>query len=370
MISRFRGGSATTGFVRGLKTATSYKSSVAVASRPVKSPAATRAMAPAATVRSGSGYSSARKSPAAGSGSSSSARYATAATSRSTRTATSRTKTAAAAPAATSAPAIDPAIFEGSSVGPSSGTIHSSKKSSSATPAEPLASNTIDSSGSASSAPPTFASSPTSTTSSAANSAATRNSSPHIDLAATNSWTEFDDSPVDEGVENGENWTRSFRGLGSEPFASHVTDTLLAELKPEEIEITPDGLLFLPEIRYRRVLNRAFGPGGWGLAPRSKTLVTAKSVSREYALICHGRLVAIARGEQDYFDPNGITTAMEGCKSNAMMRCCKDLGIASELWDPFFIRDFKTKYCEQKYFEKKRRMVWKRKDREWEYPYK
>jgi hypothetical protein len=44
------------------------------------------------------------------------------------------------------------------------------------------------------------------------------------------------------------------------------------------------------------------------------------------------RLVAIARGEQEYFDPNGIATATEACKSNALMRCCKDLGIASELW--------------------------------------
>ena len=44
------------------------------------------------------------------------------------------------------------------------------------------------------------------------------------------------------------------------------------------------------------------------------------------------RLVGIARGEQEYFDPNGIPTATEACKSNALMRCCKDLGIASELW--------------------------------------
>lgn len=180
----------------------------------------------------------------------------------------------------------------------------------------------------------------------------------------------FDDTPLDEGVENGENWTKSFKGLGSEPFSDRTTAILLSEIVAEEVEITPDGLLYLPEIRYRRILNRAFGPGGWGLAPRSQTLVTDKSVSREYALICHGRLVGIARGEQDYFDRNGITTAMEGCKSNAMMRCCKDLGIASELWDPVFIRNFKSKYCESKYFEKKRRMVWKRKDRDWEYPYK
>ena len=90
------------------------------------------------------------------------------------------------------------------------------------------------------------------------------------------------------------------------------------------------------------VLNRAFGPGGWGLAPRTESLVTSGQISREYGLICHGRLVSIARGEQDYFGgEEKLTTALEGCKSNALMRCCKDLGIASELWDPSFIRRWK-----------------------------
>lgn len=111
-------------------------------------------------------------------------------------------------------------------------------------------------------------------------------------------------------------------------------------------------MIYLPEIKYRRILNKAFGPGAWGLAPRSPTNVGPKVVSREYALICMGRcvivplppterrltqhapnsLVSIARGEQEYFDPSGIPTATESCKSNALMRCCKDLGIASELW--------------------------------------
>jgi len=36
-----------------------------------------------------------------------------------------------------------------------------------------------------------------------------------------------------------------------------------------DIEMKPDGMIYLPEIKYRRILNRAFGPGGWGLAPRS-----------------------------------------------------------------------------------------------------
>ena len=52
-------------------------------------------------------------------------------------------------------------------------------------------------------------------------------------------------------------------------------------------------MIYLPEIKYRRVLNQAFGPGGWGLAPRGETNVGPKMVSREYALVCYGRSVVL-----------------------------------------------------------------------------
>jgi hypothetical protein len=58
-------------------------------------------------------------------------------------------------------------------------------------------------------------------------------------------------------------------------------------------------------------------------------LLTGCSVGQEADVY---RLVSVARGEQEYFDPSGVPTATEACKSNALMRCCKDLGIASELW--------------------------------------
>ncbi|KAJ1648679.1 hypothetical protein IWQ61_009964, partial [Dispira simplex] len=81
-----------------------------------------------------------------------------------------------------------------------------------------------------------------------------------------------------------------------------------------------------------------------------------------------------ARGEQDYFDKEGIATAAEGGKSNALMRCCKDLGIASELWDPVFVRAFKEKYGVMEMAEhvtrKTKKLVWRRKDRNIEYPYR
>ncbi|KAG6334623.1 hypothetical protein ID866_4464 [Astraeus odoratus] len=170
-------------------------------------------------------------------------------------------------------------------------------------------------------------------------------------------------------------WSRSYYGLSTQAFPKEIADVLLAPIDGEDIEIKPDGLIYLPEIKYRRILNKAFGPGGWGLAPRTETNVGPRVVSREYALVCLGRLVGIARGEQEYFDPSGIPTATEACKSNALMRCCKDLGVASELWDPRFIRNFKDKHCVEVWGEhvttKKKKKLWRRKDQpKLDYPYK
>ena len=76
----------------------------------------------------------------------------------------------------------------------------------------------------------------------------------------------------------------------------------------------------------------------------------------------------------DYFSPEGIPTAVEGCKSNALMRCCKDLGVASELWDPRYIRKFVTEHVRDVFVEhvltKKRKKVYMRKDDEIRYPFK
>ncbi|OCH94285.1 mitochondrial genome maintenance MGM101 [Obba rivulosa] len=183
------------------------------------------------------------------------------------------------------------------------------------------------------------------------------------------------EQPVQSLGDTALDWSKSYHGLSQQPFSKEAAEILMAPVDPLDIEMKPDGLIYLPEIKYRRVLNKAFGPGGWGLAPRSETNVGPRIVSREYALVCLGRLVAIARGEQEYFEPNGIPTATEACKSNALMRCCKDLGVASELWDPRFIREFKAKYCVEVFAEhvptKKKKKLWRRKDQpKFDYPYK
>jgi hypothetical protein len=85
-------------------------------------------------------------------------------------------------------------------------------------------------------------------------------------------------------------------------------------------------------------------------------------------------LVSVARGEQDYFSPDGIPTATEGCRSNALVRCCKDLGIASELWDPRWIRKYKAQHVREVFVEhivnKKKSKIWVRKGDPVSYPWK
>ena len=76
----------------------------------------------------------------------------------------------------------------------------------------------------------------------------------------------------------------------------------------------------------------------------------------------------------DYFSPESIPTAAEGCKSNALMRCCKDLGIASELWDPRYIRKFIGQNGKEVWVEhvvsKKKKKVWMRKDDTIRHPFR
>ena len=50
----------------------------------------------------------------------------------------------------------------------------------------------------------------------------------------------------------------------------YVTSYVLAVIIA--LYVSDSGLIYLPEIKYRRILNRAFGPGGWALMPRGETL--------------------------------------------------------------------------------------------------
>lgn len=81
-----------------------------------------------------------------------------------------------------------------------------------------------------------------------------------------------------------------YQGISSSPFPPEVVEVLTAALSEEDVEIKLDGLLFLPEIKYRRTLNRAFSPGGWALMPMGDILhfqVTLELLLTQRLLLLH-----------------------------------------------------------------------------------
>ena len=132
-------------------------------------------------------------------------------------------------------------------------------------------------------------------------------------------------------------------------FDENVKSILGAPISDEDIEVKPDGPLYLPEVRYRRILLSAFGPGGWSLLPRGPhTLLPPNILTREYALFVHGRIVSITRGAALIQGTVNAASGSESVRSNALMRCCKDLGVASELWDPLFVQKWRERFAIRK----------------------
>ena len=84
-------------------------------------------------------------------------------------------------------------------------------------------------------------------------------------------------------------WANSFHGISSQPVTDEQFKALMTPVDQKDIEIKPDGVIYLPEIKYRRRLNEAFGPMGWGMIPKGEPVVGSSIVTREYALIVAGR---------------------------------------------------------------------------------
>lgn len=84
-------------------------------------------------------------------------------------------------------------------------------------------------------------------------------------------------------------WEKSWYGLGTKPVTVEQNEVLSRPVDPEDVEVKPDGIVYLPEVKYRRRLNEAFGPMGWGMVHRGEVVVGNNIVTREYALIVNGR---------------------------------------------------------------------------------
>ncbi len=177
--------------------------------------------------------------------------------------------------------------------------------------------------------------------------------------------------PLTLAPESPKSITPTYDGIATEPCTPEEANILHAPVNNKDIEIRPDGIIYLPEIKFRRVLDRAFMPGGWAMKPLGVTMQD-NQLFYKGQLWARGKFRAESIGEQEFFPDNrGMTmaSAHEAAKSNCLMRCCKDLGIASECWDPQFIRQWKRENAVEVWCEgigrnnkDQKKPLWRRKD--------
>ncbi len=153
---------------------------------------------------------------------------------------------------------------------------------------------------------------------------------------------------------------------GTLEFTKEQRKILFAPVVEEDVEIRKDGLIYLPWMEYVTRLRDAFS-GKWAIVPIGKPKLQNELILQEYWLLLDGRLYGKTVGEQQYQSTNDTMSwgdAMEGCKSNGLMRLCKGIGISLELWKPTFIRNWKKKYATKEYNTYKGKWGWKKIDPE------
>jgi hypothetical protein len=132
-----------------------------------------------------------------------------------------------------------------------------------------------------------------------------------------------------------------------------TTDVFSDPVDENIVEIRPDGIIYYPGVFFRVKLNKVFGPGNWGLVNNGEPQIDKASNKVFYSarLVVYSslgeRVISHSIGEHTYYANNPMTsyaTATESAKTDCLTRCCKDLGIASELWDPNFVREWISKH--------------------------
>lgn len=163
----------------------------------------------------------------------------------------------------------------------------------------------------------------------------------------------------------------TYQGFAMEAVPDSAAAILTAAVQDDEIDILPTGELYMGHSRYRQRLTQAFGPMAWGMRPLGGHQYdsTEGTLYREWGLFVRGRLAAIAVGSADYHETNdrmSYADAAEAVKSNALSRCCKDLGICMELWDRRWAERFRREHCVKVWRDKARKgqggYEWRRKD--------
>lgn len=129
-------------------------------------------------------------------------------------------------------------------------------------------------------------------------------------------------------------------------YTDHERNILFAPIDANEIKVRPDGQVYLEWAWYAERMDAAFGQGQWSLspAPWNPRLYRENNITyREYVLWIRGQFAANAVGHhEEQRKTTNFGDAAEATYANALVRCCKRIGMARDLWKKDKIEEFKV----------------------------
>lgn len=140
---------------------------------------------------------------------------------------------------------------------------------------------------------------------------------------------------------------------------------LTKAFQQEQIEIRPDGAIFIPHIFISQRLNEVFAPGGWSLICREHYLEEdACEIQAEYILIVRGCFIGEEVGEQAFNQVSDkYSDALACIAAKALRRICGlKFSCGNQLWQPVFVEKWKAKFAES--YRDGEELVWRKKGKE------
>lgn len=143
---------------------------------------------------------------------------------------------------------------------------------------------------------------------------------------------------------------RLIERAGEESFPPEVQAALSMDAEDDMIDIKPNGAIYVSHPIYRDVLDRAFGIGGWALVPLESPRIKGDRAIWYGFLKARGQYIESAYGGCSYVPKNremNEDDAVEGAKSDCLVRCCKALPLFRNLWNHDFAEAWKKQYAYQ-----------------------
>jgi hypothetical protein len=154
------------------------------------------------------------------------------------------------------------------------------------------------------------------------------------------------------------------------PLSREESAALGADFPPEDISVKPteSGELYIGHALLRQRLNSALGLGTWTMRPAGELQAKGYKCMQLFRLYVRGAFAGEAYGEAQRIENNDDMSegeVYEALKGNGLMRCCKELGVGLQVWNPRHNSAFLRDHCVKVFVNKKaggKGVAWRRKD--------